>query len=219
MKRLLRLPIYILILSGLLISMTGKADTWDNPNVKTYYSENKVFKLIITPKMTSDKYYLWDYYKSNKHPQTKKILRKKEKFMRSILAQDTVLIPCTGELYRIKGTDSVLIWKRTLLNDVCPVNARVANDGSSIVTIDNWYSTGYGVNVFVVYDDNGNAKKTYKLDEISPFSLNDYLMSISSIIWYDKIEYIENDRIELVFESRDKIKKTMIYNVKKLDFE
>lgn len=61
MKRLLRLPIYVLILSGLLISMTTKADTWDNPRVKTYYSENKEFKLIITPKMTSDKFYLWDY--------------------------------------------------------------------------------------------------------------------------------------------------------------
>jgi hypothetical protein len=216
MKRLL---FYALILSGLFISMTAKADTWENPGVKTYYSENKEFKLIITPKMTSDKYYLWDYYKSNKNPQTKKILRQKEKFMRSILARDTIQIPCVGELYRIKGTDSVLIWKRILLNDVCPFNAIVADDGSSIVTIDNWYSTGYGVNAFVVYDDNGNAKKTYKLDEISPFPLNDYLISISSIIWYNKVEYIENDRIELVFESKDNKKKTVIYNVKNLDFE
>ena len=78
MKRLIRLPISIMILSGFFVSMTAKADTWDNPRVKTYYSENKEFKLIITPKMTSEKYYLWDYYKTNKHPQTKKILKKKE---------------------------------------------------------------------------------------------------------------------------------------------
>lgn len=219
MKRLLRHPIYVLFLLGLLVSTIAKADTWDNPKVKTYYSENNEFKLIVTPRKTSDKYYLWDYYKSNNYPQTKKVLRKKEKFMRSISTQDTVLIPCTGELYRIKGTDSVLIWKRTLLNDVCPVNAIVADDGSSIVTIDNWYSKGYGVNVFVVYDENGNAKRTYKLEEISPFSLNDYLMSISSIIWYEKLEYIENNRIELVFETMDKRKKTMIYNMEKLEFE
>jgi hypothetical protein len=63
MKRLLRFPIYVLILSGLLISIKAKADIWDNPRVKIYYSENKEFKLIITPKKTSDKYYLWDYYK------------------------------------------------------------------------------------------------------------------------------------------------------------
>lgn len=219
MKRLLRHPQYVLILFGLLISIIVKADTWDNPRIRTYYSENKEFKLIITPKMTSDKYYLWDYYNSNGHPQTKKILRKKEKFMRNISCQDTILIPCAAELYRMSGPDSILIWERTLLNDVCPVYAIVANDGSSIATFDNWYWKGYGVNVFVVYNEKGEAKRTYKLDEISPFPLNDYLMSISSIIWRDKVEYIENEKIEFVFETRDKRKITMIYNTKKLEFE
>ena len=219
MKRLLRHPIYLLILFGLLVSLIAKADTWNNPRVKTYYSDNKEFKLIITPRMTSDKYYLWDFYKSNNYPQTKRVLRKKEKFMRSISAQDTILIPCTGEFYRLKGTDSVLVWKRTLLNDVCPVNAIIADDGSSIVTIDNWYSTGYGVNVFVVYDEKGNAKKTYKLEEISPFPLNDYSMSISSLYWRKDVRYIDNDRIEIIFETDDNKTTKRIYNLKRLEFE
>jgi len=219
MKRLLRLPIYVLILLGLFVSMIAKADTWDNPGIKTYYSENKEFKLIITPKKTSDKYYLWDYYKTNKHPQTKKILKQKEKFMRSISEHDTIRIPCTGELYQINGTDSVLIWKRPLLNEVCPVYAIVANDGSSIVTFDNWYSTGYGVNVFVVYDENGNAKKTYKLEEISPFPLNDYSMSISSLYWKKDVRYIDNDRIEIIFETDENKTTKRIYNLKRLEFE
>jgi hypothetical protein len=212
MKRLLRLPINIFILSGLLISMTAKADFWDNPRVKTYYSENKEFKLVITPKMTSDKYYLWDYYKSNKHPQTKKILRKKEKFIRNISEHDTIRIPCTGELYQINGTDSVLIWKRPFLNEVCPVYAIVSNDGSSIATFDNWYSIGYGVNVLVVYDNKGNARKTYKLEEISPFPLNDYSMSISSLYWRKDVRYIDNDRIEIIFETDDNKTTKRIYN-------
>jgi len=138
MKRLLRHPLYVVILSGVLVSTIAKADTWDNPKVKKYYSENKEFKLVITPKMTSDKYYLWDYYKSNKHPQAKKILRKKEKFLQNISGQDTILIPCAGELYRMNEKDSVLVWRRTLLNEVCPVYAIVSNDGSSIATFDNW---------------------------------------------------------------------------------
>jgi hypothetical protein len=212
MKRLLRLPINIFILSGLLISMTAKADFWDNPRVKTYYSENKEFKLVITPKMTSDKYYLWYYYKSNKHPQTKKILRKKEKFIRNISEHDTIRIPCTGELYQINGTDSVLIWKRPFLNEVCPVYAIVSNDGSSIATFDNWYSIGYGVNVLVVYDNKGNARKTYKLEEISPFPLNDYSMSISSLYWRKDVRYIDNDRIEIIFETDDNKTTKRIYN-------
>ena len=219
MKRLIRLPIYILILTGLLISMTAKADTWDNPRVQTYYSENKEFNLIITPKMTPDKYYLWDYYKTNKHPQTKKILKKKEKFMQNISEQDTIRIPCTAELYQINGADSVLIWKRPLLNEVCPVYTIVANDGSSIATFDNWYSTGYGVNVFVVYDEKGNAKKTYKLEEISPFPLNDYSMSISSLYWRKDVRYIDNDRIEIIFETDDNKTTKRIYNLKRLEFE
>ncbi|WP_010420887.1 hypothetical protein [Anaerophaga thermohalophila] len=220
MKRLLRHPIYLLILFGLLVSMIAKADTWANPSVKTYYSDNKEFILIITPKRTSDKYYLWNYYKSNNHPQTKKILRKKKKFMQSISAQDTVLIPCKGELYRVKGTtDSVLIWERTLLNDICPTYAIVANDGSSIATFDNWYSTGYGVNVFVVYDEKGNARKTYKLEEISPFPLNDYSMSISSLFWRKNVHYIDNDCIEIIFETDENKTTKRIYNLNRLEFE
>ena len=219
MKRLLRHPLYVLILSGLLVSMVAKADSWDNPGVKTYYSENTEYKLIITPKITPDKYYQWNYYQSNRHPQTKKILRKKEKFMQNISDQDTIIIPCTAELYRTKGTDSVLIWKRTLLNDVCPVNAVVANDGSSIATFDNWYSTGYGVNIFVIYDEKGNAKKTYKLEEISPFPLNDYPLSISSLHWNKGERYIDNERIEIVFRARDDREGKRIYNTKKLEFD
>ncbi len=219
MKRLLKHRIYLLILLGFLVSMNAKADTWGNPRVRTYYSENNKFKLIITPKKISDKYYLWSYYKTNQHPQTKKILKQKEKFMRNISEQDTIKIRCTAELYKINGADSVLIWKSPLLNKVCPVYAIVANDGSSFATIDNWYSTGYGVNVFVVYDDKGNAEKTYKLEEISPFPLNDYPVSISSIHWNKGEKYIDVERIELVFGAEDKREKTRIYNMKKLEFE
>jgi len=219
MKRHLRFPVYVIILSGLFISTIAKADIWDNPSVKTYYSENKEFKLVITPQKISNKYYLWNYYKSNKYPQTKKILKQKEKFMRSISVNDTIRIPCTGELYQINGTDSVLIWKRPLLNEVCPVYAIVANDGSSIATFDNWYSTGYGVNVFVVYDEKGNVKRTYKLEEITPFPLNDYMMTISSLHWNAGGKYIDNERIEIVFKTEDDKEKKRIYNIKKLEFE
>lgn len=219
MKRFLRHPHYVLILTGILVSMIAKADFWESPSVKIYYSENKEYKLVITPKLTPDNYYLWDYYKSNKHPQTKKILRKKEKFLQNISEQDTIRIPCTAELYRMKGADSVLIWKRPLLNEFCPVYAIVADDGSSIATFDNWYSIGYGVNVFVVYNEKGNAEKTYKLEEISPFPLNDYSMSISSLYWRKDVRYIDTDRIEIIFETDDNKTTKRIYNLKRLEFE
>jgi len=199
--------------------MVAKADMWELPRVKTYYSENREFKLIVTPQMPSPRYYEWTYFKDNRHPQTKKILRKKKKFMQSITAQDTILIRCTAELYRMQGSDSALVWKKTLLNEVCPVYAIVANDGSSIATFDNWYSTGYGVNVFVVYDDKGDAKKTYKLDEITPFALNDYPRSFSSLYWREIVEYTENDKIKIVFKTEDNREATKVYNTKQLEFE
>jgi len=219
MKQLLRHPHYLLILLGIFVSMIAKADVWDSPKVKTYYSENKKFKLIITPKIIPDKYYQWHYYKSNRHPQTQRILRKKGKFMATIMRQDTTLTPCTAELYQINGEDSVLIWRKSLLNDVCPVNAIIANNGSSVATFDNWYSTGYGVNIFVIYDDNGNAKKTYKLEEITPFPLNDYMMSISSLHWNKGERFIDNERIEVIFGTEDNKQTTRIYNIQNLDFE
>ena len=219
MKRFLRHPHCFLILMGILVSMIAKADVWENPRIKSYYSENKEYKLVITPKIAPDKYYQWNYYKSNKHPQTKKILRKKEKFMQDISGQDTILIPCTAELYRINETDSILIWKKILLNDCCPVYAIIANNGSSIATFDNWYSTGYGVNIFVVYNEKGEAKRTYKLEEISPFPLNDYSMSISSLYWRKEVRFIDNERIEIVFGTENEKLAERIYNIKKYEFE
>ena len=45
MERLIKHLRYSLILMGLLFSMVAKADVWGSPKVKTYYSENKEFKL------------------------------------------------------------------------------------------------------------------------------------------------------------------------------
>jgi len=238
-KRFLQYLRYVLILIGILIPMIAKCDVWSSPKINTYYSENREYKLIVTPTMIPDKYYQWSYYKSNKHPQTRRILRQKERFMRNISSQDTIRIPCSAELYRVTETDSIQIWKKTLLNDISPVHTIIANDGSSVATFDNWYGTGYGKNVFVVYNETGEAKKTYTLEEISPFPLNDYLRTVSSLFWYREVRFINNERIEILFATENvnvhmdlfyaftivssgkhtesSIKR--VYNVKSLEFE
>ena len=139
--------------------------------------------------------------------------------MLNINPEDTTITPCKAELYKIIGTDSVLIWRSNLLNDICPVHALVANDGSSIATFDNWYSSGYGFNTLVIYNDKGQAKKTYKLEEISPFPLNEYMKSISSLHWNGGELYIDNNRIEITFLTENKSIAKRIYNLKKLEFE
>ena len=219
MKRFFLHQRYVLVIFGILIPLVSKADIWESPKVSTYYSENREYKLVVTPRIISDKYYGWCFYNNDKHPQTKNFLRQKEKFMKKITPQDTILIPCTAELYRIKETDTVQIWKKPLLNNVSPEHAIVSNDGSSIATFDNWYSRGYGVNVFVVYNEKGEAKRTYKLDEITPFPLNDYMMTISSLHWLKETKFIDNDRIEIVFKTKNNLQKRRIYNTKSFEFD
>jgi hypothetical protein len=85
------------------------------------------------------------------------------------------------------------------MNKVSPVYVIVANDGSSVATFDNWYSTGYGENVFVIYDEEGNALKTCKLEEISPFPLDEYMISVTSIHWRKPTRYVNNKNIEIHF--------------------
>lgn len=219
MQGLLRRPHGLFFLFGFLVSMAAKADFWLAPAVQSYYSENNEYKLIVTPNATSDKYLQWDYYRNNRHPQSKRVLRKKKKFMKNISGRDTIVIPCKAALYRMDGEDSVLVWQKPLLNDFCPVHAIVANDGSSVATFDNWHWRGYGVNVFVVYNEKGEAKSTYKLEEITPFPLNDYPLSLSSIYWREEARYINNERIEIVFRTEKDLIASRHYDMKKYKME
>ena len=49
MERLIKHLRYSLITMGLLFSMAVKADVWDSPRVKTYYSDNKECKVVVDP--------------------------------------------------------------------------------------------------------------------------------------------------------------------------
>jgi len=115
MKQFIRQPYFILIIIGTLLNSNAKADVWDNPKVETYYSQNKEYKLVVTPQVIPDKYYEWYYYQ-NIHPQTKKILRKQEKFMQNISGQDTILNPCTAELFKINNVLAPQIAGHNLKN-------------------------------------------------------------------------------------------------------
>ncbi len=209
----------LLLFPFLIIPFTGKADVWSKPSVKEYYSQNRNYKLVVYPTITPEKYAEWNNYRNLDTQLSKSEQKKKERFLSSLTASDTVLIPCTGILYHVSGNDTVRIWERKLLNSVCPVTANVSNNGSSVVTFDNWYSNGYGVNVMVVYNEKGDAKRTYKLEEITPYPLNDYFTSLSSIWWNAGTRFIDNDRIEIGFQNEKHAVIKRIYNTKTYMFE
>lgn len=210
-----------IILGLLLLFSTGivKADMWADYKVTEYFSVNKKYRLVVTPTFTPEKYFKWKSLKMTEAVDNKSIDKRRAKFFKTLTAKDTVLIPCYGRLFCITGTDTVLIWERKLLNDICPVSAIVSNDGSSIVTFDNWFTNGYGRNVMVVYNEKGDAKRTYSLSEISPYPLNDYYTSISSIWWKSYAKFIDNEKIEIEFCTEKKQKTKILYNTKYLEFE
>lgn len=210
-----------IIFLGLLLLIStriSKADSWETYGTKEYFSENRKYKLIIIPRFIPEKYYEWVSFKRTKAIHNKEIDRKREKFFKTLTEKDTVLIPCHGKLFCITGTDTTLIWERKLLNDLCPASAIVSNEGSSIVTFDNWFSNGYGGNVMVVYTEKGDARRTYSLSDISPYPLNDYFTSISSIWWSSEKKYVDNENVEIVFYTEKKETTKRIYNIKRLEF-
>jgi hypothetical protein len=197
----------------------SKGDIWDSPKVKSYFSENRDYMLVVTPTIIPEKYQLWEYYKNTKMPESTFEQAKRKKFFKNLSAEDTLIRYCKGQLYYISHTDTTLIWERKLLNSFCPVTAIVADNGSSIVTFDNWYSAGYGNNLMVVYNNKGDALKTYDLDDISPFPLNDYSTTISSIWWNSGARFLDLERIEISFINDQNIINKRIYNTRTYTFE
>ena len=182
-----------------------KADTWEPEKTKYYYSENKTFMLKVVPRTFPPKFWKANYER----------LKRKNK----LSGKDTTIIPCTGTLYKIIASDTSIVWEKELINRICPVSAIVSNDGSSVVTFDNWLMIGYYSDIMVVYNDLGDLKKRYKIEDISPFPINDYPSSISSLYWCCGKKYIDNDSIEICFENKKSAIIKRIYNVKKLSFE
>lgn len=183
------------------------ADSWRAPRTKRYFSEDSSYMLKVVPKFIPEKYYKW----VNAKP------RRKKRFTQ----QDTTIIPCHATLYRVIGAqDTVELWNRKLINLVAPVTVLVSNDGSRVVTLDNWHSMGYGLDVFAVYNERGDLIKRYQLDEFSVFPLNDYKFSISSIWWRCGAELLNVKRkIKLCMRTEDEQTASIFYDLETFKFE
>lgn len=96
------------------------------------------------------------------------------------------------------------IWKIDLRNKIAPANAILADDGSSVITFDNWGSIGTGSDVMVVYGKNGELLNSYSLKDISPIPISDYYQTVSSVWWRCDVKYIDINNIELKFCDKNK---------------
>lgn len=196
---------YILIILTFLLADKLSADSWAPPKITDYYNSDSTFYVKIYPQHIPDKYYEW----------VKALPKKKKKFH----PVDTLVIPCYAKMYKVIDGEDRLIWEQKLINRVAPVTAIVSNDGKFLVTFDNWHSMGYGVDVMVYYNEKGELIKRHMLEDISPFPINAYEISISSMWWRCGQEFVDNHRILICFVDENEVAKKKIYNLAKQKIE
>jgi len=190
---------YIIIILTLLIADKVLADIWDSPKIMDYYNSDSTFYVRIYPRHIPDKYSKW----------LEASQKKKKKFQPA----DTLVTPCYARMYKVADGKEKLIWEQKLINRIAPVTAIVSNDGKFLVTFDNWLSMGYGVDVMVYYNEKGELIKRHMLEDISPFPINTYKISISSLWWRCGQEFIDNHRISICFMDENEVTKKIIYNL------
>lgn len=146
-----------------------KADSWIPPEKRTTVSSNGQFRFTAYPTPEAEV---------------------KAFFEREMEGRSVVPPHAIGRLQRKRAKGGwETVWKVPLANIVAPTDALVTNDGRHVVTFDNWYSTGHGENVIVIYRADGSVVRSLKLTDLVP----DYYMQIlphsaSSIDWRSNAE-------------------------------
>jgi hypothetical protein len=191
--------ISILTFLTLFVSSNPIVDTWAPPKTTDYYNENKTHFVRIVPRTVPEKFWKWREAK----PEQKK----------QFSPSDTTVIPCHAIMYKKTKSGDSLVWKKKLINQIAPVSAFVTKDARYMVTFDNWHSMGYGVDVMVYYDNQGNLIKRHMLEDISPFPINTYSMSVSSLWWRCDSKFLDNKRLEICFKDEEETVIRRIYNL------
>ena len=194
---------HLLIIIALLFAFnSSKADSWTDPSIKEYYSADSSHFVRIVPRCVPEKYWKW----VNASP------RRKAKFS----PKDTTIVPSHALMFKRTEIGDSLIWKEKLINQVAPVHAMVSDDGKYLVTFYNWYSVGYGVDVLVVYNEKGMMLKRHMLEDISPFPINTYPVTISSLWWRCGQEYVDNENVKICFKNDEGKEEYRVYSLEEL---
>ena len=196
---------HIFLILFCLISLNLFADSWVEPTKKRYYSPDSSYCVEIVPTRIPVKYWEWKGAKP----------KKKHKYT----AADTTIVHAHAKMFKVENKDTIKVWEQKLINPHAPVEAFVSPNGKYLVTLDNWYSAGYGPDVFVVYNEKGELLKRYQLENFSPFPINTYAISINSIWWRCSVEFLSPERIKVCFVDAAKEERFKKYNLTMLEFE
>ena len=164
----------VILAAAAFVALTpARADSWALPRVETFEADQGLYRFTVTPR-----------------PLDSQLAYFEEKIA-ELEGQPPAPHPGpTGVLERRDGEEWIKVWDVPLANDVAPVSALVAPDGSHVVTFDNWHSVGYGENVIVIYDVGGALVRSLTLTELLG---EDYIealpRSVSSVRWKKAAQY------------------------------
>ena len=160
------LPLVLLV-----ATLPALADSWSLPERETFDSADGQWRLVVIPKRLERQLAYFEG-KVDKAPDNR----------------------ARAELFRKQRGTWRLAQRWTLVNEVAPVSALVANDGT-VVTFDNWHAVGHGDDVVVIYRPDGSLVRklalTDFLDDEDIFQLS---RSVSSIWWSGRHRIDEENR-------------------------
>ncbi len=175
---------WLIGLLGFFLACVGpaKADSWTLPTVETTYSANKLYRLIVRPRDIKSQLGYFEAKVENKQLDPAKLPK--------------------GRLERKVNGDWLLVWEVALVNEVAPVDALVSNDGSRVITFDNWHSAGFGDHVLVIYGAGGELVRSFQLTDFMPAFVVDALpRTVSSIRWRSADPVIDQGWLDVPISS------------------
>ncbi len=166
---LIEIKLSIIILFSLLCICPCHADSWPEPDSKTFYSENGMLFLKVIPGKPELKEQSGGHSKDT---------------------VDSFSANAVGILFKKNKKGKVIeVWRERLANPEMPVRILISGNGKYVATFDDWGKMGYGKNVIVVYNEKGKMLYRYSLEDIlTKEELSKVSQSLSSLEWTRPME-------------------------------
>jgi hypothetical protein len=181
--------LWFVTLATLIVISTAKnanSDTWLLPTKKTFYSNNKKFRVEIVPRpVESQLRYFEDKVADRTDP--------------GLPPHEGARHPrATFSTRRRLGYSKIRSFP--LVNEVAPVTALVSDSGDYLVTFDNWHALGYGEDVVAIYHTKGDLVAHVGLDDLlTEVDIETLPHSVSSIHW-GGVHRIDVEKGELILQ-------------------
>jgi hypothetical protein len=159
-----------LALAAALAAPAANADSWALPTERTTASPGGGARVTVTPRTLQSQLAYFSDATENKDKPGQVVGGAEE---------------ATAHV-EVKAADGTwrTLWRGPLRNDVAPVDVAVTDDGTRLVTLDNWHSMGHGDDVVVIHDERGQVVRRWSLEQLIGAAYVAQLPhSVSSIWW------------------------------------